>query len=101
MIPIYVQFEISNEQYAGVFNKIEKKTNKLLVQSATSEYLTTCVADIGRTRSGDLALGIANRSTANDYANATNEEGHSMLVLPIDDVDIYKKRDRLIVKVNL
>lgn len=31
--------------------------------------------------------------------NASNEDSQMMLVLPIDDVDIYKKRDRLIVKV--
>jgi tRNA/tmRNA/rRNA uracil-C5-methylase (TrmA/RlmC/RlmD family) len=65
--------------------------------SATSEYLTSCIADLGKTRSGDLALGIANRIVASDYSTS-QEDGQSMLVLPIDDVDIYKKRDRLIVK---
>ncbi|CAF4004847.1 unnamed protein product [Rotaria sp. Silwood2] len=54
--------------------------------SATSEYLTSCIADLGKTRLGDLALGIPNRSSSSDYS-----------ILPIDDVDIYKKRDRLII----
>ncbi|CAF3573836.1 unnamed protein product [Rotaria sordida] len=65
--------------------------------SATSEYLTTCIADLGKTRSGDLALGIPNRSISNDYSTS-NEDNQMMLVLPIDDIDIYKKRDRLIIK---
>jgi hypothetical protein len=33
------------------------------------------------------------------FLSASNEDGQMMLVLPIDDIDIYKKRDRLIVKV--
>jgi len=34
-----------------------------------------------------------------NFILASNDDNQSMLVLPIDDVDIYKKRDRLIVKV--
>ncbi|CAF3617985.1 unnamed protein product [Adineta steineri] len=65
--------------------------------SAITEYLTTCIADLGKTRSGNLALGIPNRAIATDFT-MSNEDRQAMLVLPIDDVDIYKKRDRLIVK---
>ena len=79
-----------------------------------SEYLTSCIADLGKTRNGDLALGIPNRPVPNDYTRkilrrfycisefclaSTDEDRQMMLVLPIDDLDVYKKRDRLIVKV--
>ncbi|CAF1005204.1 unnamed protein product [Adineta ricciae] len=66
--------------------------------SAMSEYLTSCIADLGKTRTGDLALGIANRPMPNDYTPSTGEDKQMMFVLPIDDLDVYKKRDRLIVK---
>jgi hypothetical protein len=33
------------------------------------------------------------------FLSASKEDSQMMLVLPIDDVDLYKKRDRLIVKV--
>ncbi|CAF3329286.1 unnamed protein product [Rotaria socialis] len=65
--------------------------------SATSEYLTFCTADLGKTRSGELALGLPNRPIASDYSTS-HEDSQMMLVLPIDDIESYKKRDRLIVK---
>jgi len=35
-----------------------------------------------------------------DFLSVSNDDsGQMMLVLPIDDIDLYKKRDRLIVKV--
>jgi hypothetical protein len=34
------------------------------------------------------------------FSAPSDDGGQMMLVLPIDDVDIYKKRDRLIVKVG-
>ena len=38
-------------------------------QSATSEYLTSCIVDLGKTRSNELALGVPNRTVANDYTS--------------------------------
>ncbi|UJR27219.1 hypothetical protein I4U23_008515 [Adineta vaga] len=65
--------------------------------SSTTEYLTSCIADLGKTRTGELALGLANRPISNEYS-APADDRQMMLVVPIDDLDIYKKRDRLIVK---
>lgn len=65
--------------------------------SSTNEYMTTCIADLGKTRSGELALGLPNRSISSDMT-MTQEDGQMMFVLPMDDIDIYKKRDRLIVQ---
>ncbi|CAM4852440.1 unnamed protein product, partial [Rotaria magnacalcarata] len=42
---------------------------KYLGKSATSEYLTSCIADLGKTRSGELALGLPNRPIASDYSS--------------------------------
>jgi hypothetical protein len=67
------------------------------------------------TRTGELAVGLANRAMANDIEGElsnilskmiqrdrldTQKVGQQMLVLPIDDVDIFKKRDRLIIQVR-
>lgn len=77
--------------------------------------MTTCIADLGKTRSGNLALGLPNRSISSDMTSnttinqsfsliifvvylVTQEDGQMMFVLPMDDIDIYKKRDRLIVQ---
>ncbi|CAF0869733.1 unnamed protein product [Didymodactylos carnosus] len=63
--------------------------------SSTHEYMTSCMADLGKTRSGEIALGLANKPI---YENDDDKDKYMIHVLPMYDVDIYKMRDRQIVR---